>query len=472
MASDRDRVIGDLIEHAGLDSDFAANLKSRLARAGVETSANVEGAIDAHESPVEDEDPVPQIVSIRRGRPSGAFVGWSGSSLVHGHGYYQLQVAIDSGFGDVLDDVATASTWAIVEEITVGAGKWARVRAVDAAGTVGEWSDGVEVEPLQVDTGDYGDGSVTDEKVQSLTADKITAGTINAGVIDVINLNANNITAGTISADRIGAGEIEATISIDAPTFTLKYEGGGRQPEMEIAIENDGAEIGVTDGGLVVDVPQGSINLIPSGLGSLQYSGSEVATQNYVQSYINSNDPFHSHPYVNSGTSVTQTMNATLNNTNGLFRASDGGTAPYMGLGEDWRGSGLRVGRSDGTTFRFFDGHIGALEGTGDTNYTSINADSFDEQSARASKRDIEPLDSALNTVLATDVVTFAKKHRDADKRRVGVIADDLPDLLRRDVPDERGERVSWAVSGVQLAAFAWRAIQELADRMEETQGG
>jgi hypothetical protein len=88
------------------------------------------------------------------------------------------------------------------------------VASVTSLNTLGTESDPVTLtftvgEP-PTGTGDIQDGSVTDAKINSLSANKITAGTIDASQITVTNLDAGNITSGTLSADRIGANTIEA----------------------------------------------------------------------------------------------------------------------------------------------------------------------------------------------------------------------------------------------------------------------
>jgi hypothetical protein len=55
------------------------------------------------------------------------------------------------------------------------------------------------------------DGTITNQKIVSISADKITTGTLDASRVNVINLNANNITTGVLDASRIGVINLDAT---------------------------------------------------------------------------------------------------------------------------------------------------------------------------------------------------------------------------------------------------------------------
>lgn len=153
----------------------------------------VDAATVGHTDDVTDGGAGPAI-TVRTGvRAAVAF--WSGfETVVSGHGYYQIQMATDSGFASIVDDLQTKANWTTFEGLTSGTTYYWRVRAVDAAGNTSAWTTTVPSDtPDQVDTPDVADdaittvkirdANITNAKIASLSASKITAGTIDSEAI-------------------------------------------------------------------------------------------------------------------------------------------------------------------------------------------------------------------------------------------------------------------------------------------------
>lgn len=110
--------------------------------------------------------------------------------------------------------------------ILSGGGSYSQIRSSNYVGGVSGWRiigngdaefrnvtvrgnlDATDLTAGTINGARYGDGTITDSKIVSLTANKITAGTINAATITVTNLNASNLTVGTINGSRFGTDTI------------------------------------------------------------------------------------------------------------------------------------------------------------------------------------------------------------------------------------------------------------------------
>lgn len=120
-------------------------------------------------------------------------VFWIGSSLVHGHGYYEIEVATDAAFTAIVGNEQTKGTFAVFAGLVTGTMYYARVRGVRADGAVGPWVTNVPVDaPVQAE----------DDDIVSITADKITAGTITA----TIGIQSPVITGGAITGTTFTGG--------------------------------------------------------------------------------------------------------------------------------------------------------------------------------------------------------------------------------------------------------------------------
>lgn len=89
--------------------------------------------------------PVNEPLAFTVIRPSfkSIFVAWNGDRVVSGHGYYELQISTSASEAGLLDTRKTSSTWTIFDALAANESTvyHFRIRAVDAAGAVGEWTD-------------------------------------------------------------------------------------------------------------------------------------------------------------------------------------------------------------------------------------------------------------------------------------------------------------------------------------------
>jgi hypothetical protein len=197
--------------------------------------------------------PAQALTSAAPGTPAGLTVtGAIGALLISwnslldadvkwNRGYYQVQVATDAGFTNIVRAVDVAATSTVVSGLTTGTTYHVRVRAVDYVGTVGSYSSTVTGAPIAVtlpDTtgvqgvpivgalpslpsGTYPVGSVvsltTDGKVYRNVSNVWTAAvpTVDlTGTITTAQIAANAVTAAQIANNTITAGQIaNATIT-------------------------------------------------------------------------------------------------------------------------------------------------------------------------------------------------------------------------------------------------------------------
>lgn len=124
-----------------------------------------------------------------RGSIGAVLVYWTGSDLVHGLGYYDVELSRSSSFSPIIQSEQAKGTFAVFGGLATGVTYHARVRGSRADGTKGPWSTSFD-SPPEVEDGD----------ITSLSADKITAGTITAS----IGIESPLITGGTVQTASFG----------------------------------------------------------------------------------------------------------------------------------------------------------------------------------------------------------------------------------------------------------------------------
>lgn len=104
-----------------------------------------------------------------------------------------------------------------------------------------------------------------------------------------------------------------------------------------------------------------------------------------------------------------------------------------------------------------------------------VSALSFDVMSDRNSKRDLAtPTASALDAIRSAPTYEFSYDNDEDDTRRLGVMAQDLPDILIVDMAPEDAEHFAAGMKGVSLpqqVALLWQAISELDVELDAVTG-
>lgn len=275
-----------------------------------------------HQTAVEEGETGPTL-GYRMGLRS-AFVYWSGfEENVSGHGYFQVQVATDSGFTSILDDVSTKANWTTIEGLTSGTTYYFRVRAIDAAGHVGDWSSSVDDPP----------DLIIDDDVLDVSFNKVTTGSLAVGE----TASSTGFVTGVSGWQINGAGDAEfndvtirGTIDMrnasgygivitDTDEFSISFYNASMASARASLHYNDsvnelvldawgggGSLSGVRIVGVYLELNStlGHISLTPdssfdarvitSGGGRLLYNGTEVSVSG------------HGHPHGHSGTTSTE----------------------------------------------------------------------------------------------------------------------------------------------------------------------
>lgn len=91
-----------------------------------------------------------------------------------------------------------------------------------------------------------------------------------------------------------------------------------------------------------------------------------------------------------------------------------------------------------------------------DSGYIPIAASEFTQSSSRAYKENITPAKSALGLVTGTPIYEF--QYKGEEKRRIGTVAEEVPDVVRS------GDGISLGDS----VGLLWKAVQELNNKVEE----
>lgn len=135
-------LLGAIIGVLPVDEVTRADLVARLASVGSDTldQSSLDQSLVNHET-VEDGVTAPAFTVIRPSIKS-IFVAWTGVGAVSGHGYYELQISTTASEAGLLDTRQTASTWTIFDALAANPATtyYFRIRAIDAAGHVGDWS--------------------------------------------------------------------------------------------------------------------------------------------------------------------------------------------------------------------------------------------------------------------------------------------------------------------------------------------
>lgn len=377
------------------------------------------------------------------------------------------------------------------------------------------------------DEGVFADNVIT---ARTINASEIAASTLTVFELTAQNatiagdLLANSIEVGSLDADVIGAGKIDAQyIDVDSITISGDAIVGGTLDANDVTIDNltvdelsgttisafdfirasSGQTLKITNTALVdsVTLPalewtksgewteatisaswrsNGSVDLIlrPQ-LGSVIIDGSiekkqagELAAESWVD------DNYIATTY-RSGVTPKDVSSDTLNGpgTSSFLSRRDHQHAvdnpldvDGLKIGNNWLGTGIRVGRSDGTTFRFYPALIKALDGTGTTSYARLDADMNDQGSHRHLKDNIQPSNQSLLDGLRTlPIYDFTMKAEDDGPVRTGFMIDELPETVQT-VPDPNDD----APPGYKVAhMFGWviKAVQELADELDHLKG-
>lgn len=185
----------------------------------------VDDHIEDHETSVTEGETGPTI-GVRAGLRA-AFVWWTGiGDNVSGHGYYQVQMATDSGFASIVDDVETKTNWATFDGLTTGVTYFWRVRAIDAAGNVSSWATTASDSGDQVIEDDLGDDSVSTVKIQDLAVKtaKIGDAQITTAKIKDANITTAKIGLAQITTAKIADAQITAAKIDDLAVKTAKID--------------------------------------------------------------------------------------------------------------------------------------------------------------------------------------------------------------------------------------------------------
>lgn len=92
-----------------------------------------------------------------------------------------------------------------------------------------------EIQNGHIDTALIEDGSISDAKINNISANKLTSGEINGDLVRVYNLNAEYITAGYLNGQRLGTGTIDLTKLAEEVPTKEEYEAKIAELESEIS---------------------------------------------------------------------------------------------------------------------------------------------------------------------------------------------------------------------------------------------
>ncbi len=508
--------------------------------------------VEAETDTGQDDTPPEQVEGVEA---SAAFnsvtVTWdevSDDDVRNGNGEYQIQLAQSDDFTAVLQDRKVSGTILSFSDVEEDTTYYVRVRAIDFFGNEGDWSDVASATTASAPTRDFEEDPITETEIDddsistpklqanaveagkiaadavtareivggSITADEITAdgleaneiltGFIDAEDVDVINLDADNISAGTISADRVETLSVQAGhVSIENGEITNamiesldadKLTAGTINANFIDVINLDADNITAgsisadrIDGGTLGSTTQ-DLRIVASGWVEIDDTPLSVEGNNpEIRAYARGSLSEAVVEAVHDGTSSWSS------DPEAVVRAKqEGGDAVF--IGENHRGNGLRVGRDNGSTIRFYGDHMRVLQGTGNTNYADIHAaeihadeihaDEFNQTSSERLKEDIEDLTLDASYTDALDqirVATYKKKipedeideeviERMRNKpRQLGVIAESLPELTQKWYGPEDDEEGVMGYNQGALIAFVMQVCKEQEVRIKALEG-
>ena len=364
---------------------------------------------------------------------------------------------------------------------------------------------------------------IKDAMISSLTASKLTAGTIDAGIINVVNLNAAEIKSGTIQGIDIVGSTItnnfdytegtnrfigKSILSKNKLSFNYAISGSSTTGLMEISplavnstILNSGAFVSgweisgagfytvagnPSSGGSSLALGMDGINVIKYGKG-IQYQFSAeglnlrpivgtAARNTSIELYgLRTYLDFHSN-----------------NNTNDYqvrFIASGGDSTDGSGVLQAY-GSKFEFIHPNGGGISFSGDSVQAAGNTPDINmrpsssggvhsrttsnvWRPMRASSFDVQSDRADKKNIEPLTGALGKILSTPVYNYNRSDEyDFENKHTGLMLQESPvDVISPSGSIDVYGVASMAFAGIQDVDYKFeQSIEELKEVIKSQQ--
>lgn len=145
---------------------------------------------------------------------------------------YELEVATDAGFSNIVESVRSRDPLAEIRNLTAGTTHYARVRSVSQAGNKSPWSASVSTTPGVLSGSDVAAGAVTQDKIAKpavgtpeLIDDAVTDKKQGTAVTNVTVDNADGtkvvVTTGQFTANATGEPYlINATLILDADGST------------------------------------------------------------------------------------------------------------------------------------------------------------------------------------------------------------------------------------------------------------
>lgn len=273
-------------------------------------------------------------------------------------------------------------------------------------------------------------GTVQASTIESSTIDSpsISGGTISSATLDSTTINSSAIDSATISSPSISGGTISGS------TFDLESSAGTSQISIEAAPDY----IGNQAAGIFWQYPNGGGSQAQI---AFDYPGNFLLLQTYGSTV-----------HVSPGLDVLgETSTEGLYSSGTITAAFSDGS---VNLESDPAGSGTggiamqSVGIFGTTTLN--------ARNSGNSAYSSWFAQAFNAESDASVKTGIAPYSGGLDVVKAVPTSTY-RLTADPTTPRVGFIAQDMPDVIRR-----TSEYGTLAVDLSATVAVLWQAVREL----------
>jgi hypothetical protein len=456
---------------------------------------------------------------------AGLLIHWDGmaaggTAIDNDLRHVEVHVSTSSGFapsaGTYKDKIDTGGGDTVIGELTPGTTYYVKFRSVDWAGNLGPSSAQTTGVPDAVQTGDIGDGAVTDTKIASLSATKITAGTITAVITQSGTIQtaasgarvvqnsagiklfdaAGNVTVALNSADGtatfngvLGSANITGYVRVVSGVSQCILQNVGTTPTLTLTT---GRTIEKVPGYIYV----GNDAFFRTLWTSVQAPGSQYAGggANYDYTYHNIVTSVYDGDFANatvlptkitgwhvlgmplsaagsiSPRVVIQTNYTSLTGGNDFHRYTavvlkDGTSAQHEAA---IRLDELTAGTQEACRLAVVK-KSGGVEGAA---WAEIAASAFTVSSGRAVKTDVTLIPySALRVVRDNPALRW--RYISEDRFDLGPMADDLPEELVSVIPADQG------MPGVEehqvrqhsMIGLLWRAVEELADQLDEVKG-